>query len=74
MLQELSGLVIIDEVQKKPELFALLRVLVDRPGRNARLLLLGSASPQFVTGVSESLAGRIGFVDLTGVQIKEVGT
>ena len=74
MLQELSGLVIIDEVQRKPELFELLRVLVDRPGRNARLLLLGSASPHLVTGVSESLAGRIGFVDLTGVQIKEVGT
>jgi predicted AAA+ superfamily ATPase len=72
-LKDLSGLVIIDEVQRKPELFELLRVLVDRPGRNARFLLLGSASPRLVKGVSESLAGRIGFVDLGGFQLWEVG-
>ena len=72
-LKDLSGLVIIDEVQRKPELFELLRVLVDRPGQNARFLLLGSASPHLVKGVSESLAGRIGFVDLAGFQIWEVG-
>jgi predicted AAA+ superfamily ATPase len=72
-LKDLSGLVIIDEVQRKPELFELLRVLVDRPGQNARFLLLGSASPQLVKGVSESLAGRIGFVDLAGFQLWEVG-
>jgi predicted AAA+ superfamily ATPase len=72
-LKDLSGLVIIDEVQRKPELFELLRVLVDRPGRNARFLLLGSASPYLVKGVSESLAGRIGFVDLAGFQLWEVG-
>jgi len=72
-LKDLSGLVIIDEVQRKPELFELLRVLVDRPGRNARFLLLGSASPHLVKGVSESLAGRIGFVDLGGFQLWEVG-
>jgi predicted AAA+ superfamily ATPase len=51
-LKDLSGLVIIDEVQRKPELFELLRVLVDRSGRNARFLLLGSASPYLVKGVS----------------------
>lgn len=72
-LKDLSGLVIIDEVQRKPELFELLRVLVDRTGQKARFLLLGSASPHLVKGVSESLAGRIGFVDLAGFQLWEVG-
>ncbi len=72
-LKDLSGLVIIDEVQRKPELFELLRVLVDRSGQNARFLLLGSASPHLAKGVSESLAGRIGFVDLAGFQFWEVG-
>ncbi|MFO7555941.1 MAG: ATP-binding protein [Desulfobacterales bacterium] len=72
-LKDLSDLVIIDEVQRKPELFELLRVLVDRPSQNARFLLLGSASPHLVKGVSESLAGRIGFVDLAGFQLWEVG-
>ncbi|HIJ39862.1 MAG TPA: ATP-binding protein [Deltaproteobacteria bacterium] len=66
-LKDLSGLVIIDEIQRKPELFELLRVLVDRSsGQNTKFLLLGSASPHLVKGVSESLAGRIGFVDLGG--------
>jgi predicted AAA+ superfamily ATPase len=72
-LRELTGLVIIDEVQRKPELFELLRVLVDRSDGSARFLLLGSASPQLVKDVSESLAGRIGFVDLSGFQLWEVG-
>ena len=73
-LEDLSGLVIIDEVQRKPDLFNLLRVLVDRPENTARFLLLGSASPQLVKGVSESLAGRVGFIDLSGFTITEVGT
>src|SRR5512139_1193111 len=47
----LSGLVVIDEVQRRPELFEILRVLVDRPGNAARFLLIGSASPQLVKGV-----------------------
>lgn len=72
-LKDLSGLVILDEVQRKPELFQLLRVLVDRPDRNTRFLLLGSASPHLVKGVSETLAGRIGFVDLAGFQLQEIG-
>jgi hypothetical protein len=72
-LKDLSGLVILDEIQRKPELFELLRVLVDRPEQNTRFLLLGSASPHLVKGVSESLAGRIGFVDLAGFQLWEVG-
>lgn len=72
VLETLSGLVIIDEVQRQPELFALLRVLVDRLDSPARFLLLGSASPQLVRGVSESLAGRIGFIDLSGFDLTEV--
>jgi len=73
VLQALSGLVIIDEVQRRPDLFELLRVLVDRPQNLAQFLLLGSASPQLVRGGSESLAGRIGFVDLSGFDLTEVG-
>lgn len=72
-LEDLSGLVVIDEVQRQPELFALLRVLVDRPRSRVRFLLLGSASPQLVKGVSESLAGRIGFIDLSVLNLNEVG-
>jgi predicted AAA+ superfamily ATPase len=72
-LEELTGLVVIDEVQRRPDLFELLRVLVDRPRKPARFLLLGSASPGLVKGVSESLAGRIGFVDLSGFDLREVG-
>ena len=74
VLEALSGLVIIDEVQRQPELFEFLRVLVDRPVNSAHFLLLGSASPQLVRGVSESLAGRIGFVDLSGFDLAEVDT
>lgn len=72
VLDGLSGLIVIDEVQRRLELFNLLRVLVDRPHNPARFLLLGSASPQLVRGVSESLAGRIGFVDLGGFDLGEV--
>lgn len=72
-LEDLSGLVVIDEVQRKPELFELLRVLIDRPRNPARFLLLGSASPHLVRQTSESLAGRLGFVDLSGFELREVG-
>lgn len=72
-LEGLSDLVIIDEVQRQPALFEILRVLVDRPKNPARFLLLGSASLQLVKGVSESLAGRLGFVDLSGFDLGEVG-
>lgn len=73
VLEELSGLVIIDEIQRRPDLFELIRVLVDRPQNPARFLILGSASPRLVKGVSESLAGRIGFIDLSGFDLREVG-
>ncbi len=73
-LEELSGLVVMDEIQRRPGLFELLRVLVDRPKSTVRFLILGSASPGLVRGVSESLAGRIGFIDLSGFDLREVGT
>jgi predicted AAA+ superfamily ATPase len=72
-LAPLNGLVIIDEIQRKPELFELLRVLVDRPESNALFLVLGSASPQLVKATSESLAGRVGFVDMSGFSLDEIG-
>ena len=72
-LGKLSGLVVLDEVQRRPDLFELLRVLVDRPDSPVRFLLLGWASPRIVRGVSESLAGRIGFIDLSGFDLRETG-
>lgn len=72
VLEGLSGLVVIDEVQRRPDIFEILRVLVDKPHRKTRFLVLGSASPYLVRGVSESLAGRIGFVDLAGFNLHEV--
>src|SRR5262245_5440292 len=72
-LAPLRGLVVIDEIQRQPELFAALRPLADRPRAPARFLVLGSASPDVVRGVSETLAGRIGFVNLGGFDLREVG-
>lgn len=72
-LGRLKGLVVIDEIQRRPDLFPLLRVLADRPDLPARFLILGSASPDLVKGVSETLAGRVGFVDLSGFDGTEVG-
>lgn len=72
VLTGLSGLVVIDEIQRKPELFELLRVTVDQKTNKARFLVLGSASPTLIREVSESLAGRGGFVDLSGFDLREV--
>jgi hypothetical protein len=71
MLGPLKGLVILDEIQLKPELFSVLRVLVDRPGNKTRFLVLGSASPQIIKNVSETLAGRIEFVELAAFDVTE---
>ena len=71
-LGPLAGLVVIDEIQRQPELFETLRVLLDRPARLARFLLLGSASPDLVQGASDTLAGRVGLVDLSGFHLGEV--
>ena len=72
-LERLKGLVIVDEAQRMPGLFNVLRVLADRPGEQAKFLLLGSASPHLVRGVSESLAGRVAFVEMSGFDLDEVG-
>jgi hypothetical protein len=72
-LEGLGGLVVIDEIQRRPTLFEILRVLVDRPGQSTRFLVLGSAAPLLIKGISESLAGRIGLVDLSGFSLTEVG-
>lgn len=66
-------LVIIDEIQRDPELFPLLRSLIDRDRRNGRFLLLGSASPVLLKRSSESLAGRIRYLELSGFTLSEIG-
>ena len=71
-LEGLTGTVVIDEVQRKPDLFPLLRVLADRR-LATRYLLLGSASPELVKEVSESLAGRVAYHDLGPLSIDETG-
>ena len=71
-LENLTGTVVIDEVQRKPDLFPLLRVLADRQ-QATRYLLLGSASPDLVKEVSESLAGRVAYHDLGPLTVDETG-
>ena len=73
LLRGAEGLVIIDEVQRLPALFEVLRPVCDARDRNAVFLLLGSASWELIKGVSESLAGRILFVDVGGFSLAEVG-
>ena len=73
-LEPLDGLVVIDEIQRKPELFQLLRVLVDRQPLPARFFILGSASPDIIRHSSETLAGRIEFIYMSGFDLEEVGT
>ncbi len=72
-LRALNGLVVIDEFQRMPQLFGLLRVLADRRPLPARFLILGSASPDLVKGVSETLAGRVAYVPMNGFNLAEVG-
>ena len=73
-LRSCTGTVVIDEIQRMPDLFEILRPLCDDPERKSRFLLLGSAAPELVRGVSESLAGRILFVNVPGFSLQEVGT
>ena len=70
-LSPLAGLVVIDEIQRQPGLFETLRVLLDRRDAPARFLILGSASPALMHGASETLAGRVGLVDLAGFDLTE---
>lgn len=72
-LGELRGTVVIDEVQRRPELFPLLRVLADRDDSPARFLILGSASPGLLRQSSESLAGRLELMEMQGFSLAEVG-
>ena len=72
-LGRLSGLVVLDEIQTRPDLFPVLRVLADRPDVPARFLILGSAAPELVARSAESLAGRIEYVDLHGFDLTETG-
>ena len=72
-LKNLRGLVVIDEVQRAPGLFEILRVLVDRPRSPARFLILGSASPALLRQSSETLAGRVIYHELGGLSLDEVG-
>jgi predicted AAA+ superfamily ATPase len=71
-LEELTGLVVIDEVQRRPDLFPVLRVLVDRGPKRRRFLILGSASGDLMRQTSESLAGRIAFFELGPFALFEV--
>jgi predicted AAA+ superfamily ATPase len=72
-LKGLKGLVVIDEIQRLPDLFSILRVLVDRPASPARFLVLGSASPELLRQSSETLAGRIIYHELKGFALDEIG-
>lgn len=72
-LEPLRGLVVLDEVQLRPGLFPTLRVLADRPRTPARFLVLGSATPELLRQGSETLAGRMAFHELAGLDLAEVG-
>lgn len=72
-LSRLTGTVVIDEAQRAPGIFPVLRVLADRPDTPARFLLLGSASPELSRQASESLAGRVEIIDMQGFDLGEVG-
>ncbi len=72
-LGPLMGLVVLDEIQRRPDLFPTLRVLADRPQRPASFLVLGSASPALLRQSSESLAGRIAYYELPPLSLWEVG-
>lgn len=72
-LRSLRGVVVIDEIQRRPDLFPLLRVLADRQPLPARFLILGSASPELLRQSSETLAGRVETVPLEGFRLVDVG-
>ena len=72
-LAPLKGVIVIDEIQRRPDLFPVLRVLADRRPARSRLLILGSASPELLRQSSESLAGRLETIELAGFSRKEAG-
>jgi len=71
-LEQLRGLIVIDEVQRHPDLFPILRVLLDRKPIRARFLILGSASPELLRQSSETLAGRLAVVEMAGFTLEEL--
>ena len=73
-LEKLTGLVVIDEIQHRPDLFPILRVLADREQNPARFLILGSASRDLIRQGAETLAGRIAFLEVTPFSLAETGT
>lgn len=73
-LEQQKGMVVIDEVQIMPEIFNVLRVLADQADADRKFLILGSAASDLVRNSSETLAGRIGFIDLTGFKLEETGS
>lgn len=74
VLGGIDGLIILDEIQIMPDLFSVLRVLADRPKSKTKFLILGSASPDIIKNVSETLAGRIEFIEMTGFALHETGS
>src|SRR5690606_12143498 len=72
VLGRLEGLVVIDEVQRQPELFPLLRVLMDRSDAPGQFLLLGSASPNLARQAGESLLGRVETIEVGGFDLEEI--
>lgn len=72
ILSALTGLVVIDEAQRAPHLFPVLRVLADREGQPANFLVLGSASPELSRQSSESLAGRVEIIEMSGFGLAEL--
>lgn len=74
VLRPLTGLVVLDEIQTRPDLFPLLRVLADRENVPARFLILGSAAPELMRHAAETLAGRVAFHELDGLALNELAT
>ncbi|MBI3901569.1 MAG: ATP-binding protein [Nitrosomonadales bacterium] len=72
VLRQLKGLVVLDEIQLRPDIFSLLRVLADRPDTPAKFLILGSAAPELLKHTAESLAGRVVFHELDGLALDEI--
>jgi len=73
VLKPLTGLIVLDEIQTRPDLFPLLRVLADRPDNPACFLILGSAAPELLKNTAETLAGRVLMHELDGITLHEIG-
>lgn len=72
-LTSLSGLIILDGIQRMPELLPIVRVLIDRKDSSARFLITGDTSPKFIDGLTEAFAKKIAFLEAAGLSLEEVG-